>query len=437
MAALCRDCSTPIQPRDVTGRCPACGSPRILSHPELDTLAIAHVDCDAFYASVEKRDNPALVDRPVIIGSRRRGVVMTCCYVARMYGIGSAMPMFKALKRCPEAVVLSPDMKKYQAASRQVRVLMLDVTPLVEPVSIDEAFLDLTGTERLHKGSPARTLIRLAQAIERELDLTVSIGLSYNKFLAKIASALDKPRGFAVIGRAEALEFLRPKPVSLIWGVGAALQRRLIRDGITTIGQLKNLEEVELVARYGTIGRRLARFSRGEDDRRVTPDAPAKSISAETTLEQDIAALDGLKRALWPLCERVAKRLKHGAVAGRVVTLKLKTTDFKLRTRSQRLATPTQLAEVLYRSALWLLEREADGTAFRLLGVGAGALTPAAQAEMPDLLDPATERRAQTERIIDEVRAKLGDAAIQKGRSLLAIGPSPAAPSGQRGRRHR
>ena len=198
-AALCRDCLAESGP--AAKRCLACGSPRLLAHPERDLLSIAHVDCDAFYAAVEKRDDPSLADKPVIIGGRKRGVVSTACYVARTYGVRSAMPMFKALKACPHAVVIKPNMQKYVAAGRAVQKLMLELTPLVEPVSIDEAFLDLSGTERLHHGSPARTLARLAKRIEDELGITVSIGLAPNKFLAKVASDLAKPRGFSIIGR--------------------------------------------------------------------------------------------------------------------------------------------------------------------------------------------------------------------------------------------
>ena len=416
-AGLCRDCGDATTP-DRSPRCAHCGSPRLVRHPELHMLAIAHIDCDAFYAAIEKRDNPALTDRPVIVGGGRRGVVAACCYVARIYGVHSAMPMFKALKICPEAAVIRPSMKKYGAAGRQIRQLMRQVTPLVEPLSIDEAFLDLSGTEELHGGSPAMTLVRLIRSIETDVGVTASIGLSYNKFLAKIASDLDKPRGFAVIGRAEAIEFLGPKPVGLIAGVGPALQRRLGRDGITTIGQLRVVDEAELIARYGAIGRRLASFARSEDGRRVNPDAPTKSISAETTFDVDVSDAAGLGRKLWPLCETVAARLKRGELAGWTVTLKLKSDDFRIRTRSQRLSAPTQLAENLYRSAMPLLEREADGTAFRLIGVGASSLESADAADPPSLFDPAVAQRAQVEHAIDEVRAKLGDAAIVKGRAL-------------------
>lgn len=427
MTTLCRACLAVPGPLATDARCPRCGSRRLIDHPELDTLGIAHIDCDAFYANIEKRDRPELRDKPVIVGGGRRGVVSAACYVARIYGVRSAMPMFKALEACPDAIVIPPDMAKYRAAGQRIREMMRELTPLVEPLSIDEAFLDLSGTEALHGGPPARTLAALAQRIESELALTASIGLSYNKFLAKIASDLDKPRGFAVIGRAEAQDFLAARPVSIIWGVGKALERRLARDGIHRIGDLRRFDEAGLLARYGAVGRRLYRFARGEDDRRVDPDAPTKSISAETTFEQDLSALDPLLAQLWPLCETVARRLKRAGLAGRGVTLKLKTADFKLLTRSRRLGDPSCLAEVLYRNAAALLEQEADGRRFRLIGVGAHDLVDGTLADPPDLLDPARLRQVRAQTAIDLVRAKLGDGAIRRGRGWNEDRTAPPA----------
>ncbi len=422
MTWLCRDCGADGRPGGPGGerppRCPACGSPRLIAHAELDALSIAHIDCDAFYATVEKRDRPDLTDRPVVVGGGRRGVVSAACYVARMYGVRSAMPMFKALEACPEAVVIPPDMAKYAAVGRQVRALMRAVTPLVEPLSIDEAFLDLTGTEAVHHAYPARTLAALARRIERDLGVTVSIGLSYNKFLAKIASDLDKPRGFAVIGRRDALDFLAPRPVGTIWGVGKALEARLNADGIATIAQLRERDERELMARYGVIGRRLYRFARGEDDRKVESDRPTKSISAETTFDKDHADLAFLRAELWPLCETVSRRLKKSGLAARGVTLKLKTAQFRLVSRSTRLATPTQLAETLFRNAEQLLLGELDGTRFRLIGVGGADLSDAAEADPPDLFDPDGNKRRKIEQTIDQLRSRLGNKAITKGRGL-------------------
>ncbi|MCR9254955.1 MAG: DNA polymerase IV [Alphaproteobacteria bacterium] len=424
MTAVCRECAEAV-PEDWpeaagedSGRCPACQSPRIARHPELDRLTIAHIDCDAFYASVEKRDNPDLADKPVIVGGGRRGVVSACCYVARLYGVRSAMPMFKALTVCPDAVVIRPDMEKYSRVGREVRERMLTLTPLVEPLSIDEAFLDLTGTERLHGRSPAQSLIRLVLDIEREIGVTASIGLSFNKFLAKIASDLDKPKGFSAIGRDEALDFLGEKPVGLLWGVGKSLKQKLVKDGIETIGDLRAYDQATLMARYGAIGSRLYRFSRAEDDREVDPTSEAKSISSETTFNQDLSSLGDLNPVLWRLCEKVIRRLKRAELAGCTVQLKLKTDKFQTLTRSRALEDPTQLAERLYRTAAAMLEKEADGRKFRLLGVGLSDFAQPEFADPPDLVDTDRDRSKKVEAAMDAVRAKLGETAIIKGRGL-------------------
>jgi DNA polymerase-4 len=427
MPVLCRDC-VKLQPAGDApwNRCPACGSPRSIAHPELQDLTIAHLDCDAFYASVEKRDNPALKDKPVIVGGGRRGVVSAACYVARMYGVRSAMPMFQALKACPHAVVMPPDMTKYSRVGQEVRELMLAATPAVEPLSIDEAFLDLGGTERLHHGAPAETLVRLVQRIEIEIGVTVSIGLSYNKFLAKIASDLDKPRGFSVIGRADARKFLAAKPVSLIWGVGKAMQAQLAQAGIYTISQLQTISEDDLVSRFGSLGSRLFHFSRGEDDRTIEPDSPTKSISVETTFDRDLSAIDELSAELWPLCERLARRLRRNGFAAKGLTLKLKTADFRIMTRSRKLPGPTLLAEIIYRTALPLLKPEADGRRYRLIGIGTSELAEAEEADLPDLFAPDLQRVAGVERAMEAVRAKMGTDAIHKGRSWRPDAPALA-----------
>ncbi len=425
MSALCRDCLADLAEVPAHRRCGSCGSPRLIDHSELNSLAIAHIDCGAFYATIEKRDDPEIRDRPVIVGGGHRGVVSAACYMARVYGIGSAMPMFKALKACPDAVVIRPNMSKYQAVGRQVRELMQEITPLVEPLSIDEAFLDLSGTEALHRASPAKSLASLVRRIEDQIGVTASVGLSYNKFLAKVASDLDKPRGFAVIGRADARDFLRDQPASLIWGVGKALRRTLERDGIKRIADLWSHDEAALERRYGAMGRRLYRFSRGRDDRPVDPSAPTKSISAETTFNQDLEAHDELAARLWPLCETVARRLRRANLAGRSVVLKLKTDRFQLLTRSRRLADPTQLAETIYRVGEPLLKTEADGRRFRLIGIGVSDLAEGALADPPSLFDQAGEHRAEVERAIEAVREKLGKDAIGKGRSLTSGRPNP------------
>lgn len=414
--ALCRDCLT-LDPGPGP-RCRACSGRRLLRHRELARLSIAHIDCDAFYASVEKRDRPELRDKPVIVGGGRRGVVSAACYTARLYGVRSAMPMFKALKLCPDAVVIKPEMGKYSTIGSHIREMMLATTPLVEPLSIDEAFLDLTGTEALHGGPPARTLAALSQRIEQEENLTVSIGLSYNKSLAKIASDLDKPHGYSVLGRSDAQSFLADQPVSLIWGVGKALKGQLERAGIRKIGDLLQHEEAELMLRFGSMGKRLYSFARGQDERPVSPNSPAKSISAETTFNLDLVTLEALEAELWPLCERVSKRLKRADLAGRAAVLKLKTADFRLITRHRRLDDPTQLASRLFEAARPLLAKEADGRAFRLIGIGTDDLCPAEEADQPNLLEPDRKRKVAVEDAMDRLRDKLGDKAIQRGRGF-------------------
>ncbi len=425
MTTLCRDCDALYRQPPPSGRCEQCASPRLAGHEALARLAIAHIDCDAFYATVEKRERPELADRPVIVGGGKRGVVLACCYVARLYGVRSAMPMFKALAACPEAEVIRPNMAKYREVGRAVRAEMRQLTPLVEPVSIDEAFLDLSGTEALHGVAPAQLLAALARRVEGTLGVTLSIGLSDNKFLAKIASDLDKPRGFAVLSRRDAPAFFADKPVSLLWGVGAAMQRRLAADGITLIGQLAGLGERELAARYGHIGAHLARLAQGMDDRAVLGHTPARSISAETTLTRDETDTAALAQILWPLCERVSAQLKEASLAAGAVTLKLKTSAFRQRTRSRRLAEPTQLAETMFRIASPLLADETDGvTAFRLIGIGAAMLVNAREADLPTLFEPELGRPRRLEKAIDDIRTRLGADVLRRGR-----GPTVATAS--------
>ena len=420
IGAICRDCgASQSGPRLQPDRCEVCASPRLLAHAELHDLAIAHIDCDAFYASVEKRERPELANKPVIVGGQKRGVVAACCYIARLKGVHSAMPMFQARKACPDAVVIPPDMELYRRVGGQIRELMLDVTPLVEPLSVDEAFLDLSGTERLHGGSPAQTLTRLITRIEDEIGVTASVGLSHNKFLAKLASDMDKPRGFQVIGRAETLALLAPMPVGAIWGVGKMLKAKLQRSGIKTIGQLAQIGEAELIKQYGVIGRRLAHLAKGLDTRAVNPHGNAKSVSAETTFSKNMKDAKALSSRLWPLCETVARRLKARDLAAKTVTLKLKTSGFQILTRSRSLAAPTQLAEVLFRQARQLLDKEADGRSFRLIGIGASGFAETESADMPDLLDRRVETYAKVENAMNAVREKFGAPAIKKGRSLL------------------
>src|ERR1700732_2924404 len=416
---FCRDCLHDLD--NAARRCGECGSPRLVRHHALPSLTLAHIDCDAFYATVEKRDNPELADKPVIIGGGKRGVVSAACYISRTFGVRSAMPMFKPLALLPPAVVIRPDMAKYVRVGREVRRAMQALTPLVEPLSIDEAFLDLSGTQRVHGMIPAKVLARFAQTIEREIGITVSVGLSCNKFLAKIASDMDKPRGFATLGQDEARTMLAAKPVGFIFGVGPATQERLSQRGFRTIADLQRAEEIELMKQFPTEGRRLWRLARGIDDRRVVADRGAKTISSETTFETDIRDFATLEKLLWRLSEKVSSRLKNGELAGSTITLKLKTADFRQRTRSQSIAAPTQLAAKVFAVAREMLAGEIRAPAFRVRGPGVSALKPGSPADDTDMLD---RRAAHAERAIDDLRKKFGNAAVIRG--IAYDGPEKA-----------
>ena len=399
-----------------SGPCRDCGGTRVLHHPELGALAIAHVDCDAFYASVEKRDAPELRDKPVVVGGGRRGVVSAACYHARIYGVRSAMPMFEALRRCPDLTVVRGDMAKYAREGRRMRALMTDLTPLVEPLSIDEAFLDLSGTQRLHGRTPAQSLIRLQRRVLDEIGVTVSVGLSFNKFLAKTASDLDKPHGFAVLGRGDAQSFLDAQPVGFVYGIGPAFAAKLEAAGLRTIADVRTWSDKRLAQRFGDPGLRLARLSRGEDHRRVNPTSTRKSVSAETTFSEDISDIEALKDKLWQVCLKTSDRCKAKELAGTVVTLKLKTARFRSVTRRRTLAQPVQLADALFRALEPLLEAEASG-AYRLIGAGISGLC-APGADAGDLLDPMAEKRGRAERAADAAREKFGSDAVLTGRGL-------------------
>lgn len=384
MRTLCRDCCEWGEAGAQS--CSGCGSARLVHHSELETLSIAHIDCDAFYASVEKRDRPELREEPLIVGhAGGRGVVTTACYIARRFGVRSAMPMFQALERCPGATVIPPDMAKYRRVGLEVREIFREATDAIEPVSLDEAYLDLSPERRCADMPAAEALALISHRVESDIGITVSIGLAPNKLLAKLASELQKPRGFSVIGRAEARSFLAGLAVNKINGVGPATAERLRAAGIETIGDLQRVSEAELVARHGKFGRRLARFAVGEDDRVVTPDRPTKSISAETTFRKDTGSLDELMATLDDLAPRVASSLVRKGLAGSAVVVKLKTAGFQIVTRTRRLANPTQRADVLIEAARSLVEKEADGRLFRLAGIGVDGIVPAAEADPPDL----------------------------------------------------
>ena len=416
MTTLCRDCFT-LTEQPAT-RCPACHSPRLVTHTELTKLTLAHMDCDAFYASVEKRDAPELRDLPVIVGGGKRGVVTTCCYIARISGVRSAMPMFTARKLCPQAVIIPPNFTKYRAASRLIHEKLEQLTPLIQPLSLDEAWIDLTGCERLHGAPAAVVLARLQAQIEQEIGITVSVGLAANKFLAKIASDLDKPRGFSVIGAAEAKAFLAPRPVSILPGVGPALARSMEQAGYRTVGDLARAEPRDLAQRWNAYGLRLSQLAQGLDNRAVNPAEVRKTISAENTFFEDLTEIDALEDELWPLCERVAHTARASGVAGRVATLKLKTKDFRLITRRRTLPVPTQTSRTLFNVARELLAAEAHGAAYRLIGAGLSDFVDAADGL--DLFAEEERRERRGEAAVDALRERFGKGAVVTGRTLKA-----------------
>lgn len=416
MPAFCRDCLNVCKSKL---RCEHCASPRVLKHPELFELSIAHMDCDAFYASIEKRDNPDIADKPVIVGGGKRGVVSTACYIARINGVHSAMPMFKALKLCPDAVVVPPRMDIYVKVSRQIKKFMSELSPMIEPLSLDEAFIDLTGTEKLHGAPPAIMLARLVKRMEDEIGISGSIGLSHNKFLAKLASDLDKPRGFSIISQRETLDLLAPLPIKKIWGAGPVLQRKLKSDGIQTFADLRRRDLKVLVKRYGTMGNRLWHLARGLDHRSITTREPVKTISKEITFFEDTSDTDLLDGHLWRLAEKVSDRCKARNYAGKTVNLKVKKADFKLLTRSITLKEPTQMTDRIYTNVRQMLNSIIDNAPFRLIGVGISHLTKPEDADQfMDLLEQDAAKRAKAERATDTIRKRFGKDSILKGRSL-------------------
>ena len=416
MPAFCRDCLTVCKSKL---RCEHCASPRVLKHPELFELSIAHMDCDAFYASIEKRDNPDIADKPVIVGGGKRGVVSTACYIARINGVHSAMPMFKALKLCPNAVVVPPRMDIYVKVSKQIKRFMSELSPMIEPLSLDEAFIDLTGTEKLHGAPPAIMLAGLVKRMEDEIGISGSIGLSHNKFLAKLASDLDKPRGFSIISQRETLDLLAPLPIKKIWGAGPVLQRKLQSDGIQTFADLRRRDLKVLIKRYGTMGNRLWHLARGIDHRSITTREPVKTISKEITFFEDTSDTDLLDGHLWRLAEKVSDRCKARNYAGKTVNLKVKKADFKLLTRSITLNEPTQMTDRIYTNVRQMLNSIIDNAPFRLVGVGISHLTKPEDADQfMDLLEQDAAKRAKAERVTDTIRKRFGKDSILKGRSL-------------------
>lgn len=413
---VCRECFKTFNEKKEF--CNKCYSANLISNNEIENLNIAHVDCDAFYAAIEKRDNPKYKNFPIIIGGGKRGVVATACYIARTRGVKSAMPMYKALNLCPDAIIIKPNMQKYKKASKVINNLMKEITPLVEPLSLDEAFLDLSGTSRLHKKIPAVLLAELSKKIQKKVGISVSIGLSYNKFLSKICSDIDKPRGFSIINRLEAQSFLKDKPVEVIWGVGNTLKNRLNNDGIRTIGQIREMDCSELIVKYGSIGSHIHKLSNAEDTREIKPFRKVKSISHETTFEKDTNDEVFLKKILWSLCEKVSDRAKEKGLGGSTINLKIKTKDFKLISRSITIEEPTQIAEIIFQTSKLLLFREIKKNKFRLLGVGLSNLKDSEICDLYDLINTNSNKEKNIEFAIDAIRNRYGVNLIKKGRSI-------------------
>ena len=381
---------------------------------------IIHVDMDAFYASIEQRDHPELRGKPVIVGGvQGRGVVCAASYEARKFGVHSAMPISAARRLCPQGNFLPVRMQHYAQIGRQIRAIFLSFTPLVEPLSLDEAFLDVHGCEGLF--GPASEIARqIKRRIRAEIGLVASVGVAPNKYLAKLASDFSKPDGFMVLPPEQVTAFLAPLPVSRIWGVGAKGEKKLHDLGIRTIGQLAALPEKDLADRLGEVGRHIWRLAHGDDERTVVPDRDAKSISTETTFAHDINDRSILRVWLLELVDHLASRLRHEGVWGRTIDVKIRSSDFRTVTRSTTLSEPTNLTDVIWKAAAALFERSLTDELLpvRLLGVGAAKLTraPIVQEDLFD--DHRHERQKVLDDTIDTIRTQFGTGSIQRG-SLL------------------
>ena len=374
--------------------------------------AVAHVDMDAFYAAIEQRDRPELRGQPVIVGAEPggRGVVSAASYEARVYGVRSAMPISKASRLCPHGNYLPVDMRKYRRVSVQIMAILESFSPLVEPVSVDEAFIDLTGTASLF-GPPLEAVRAIKTRIRAETSLTASAGLAPNKFLAKIASDLRKPDGLVVVNTGEEATFLAPLPIERLWGVGRVTAEALSGLGITTIAQLQRMPRDVLVKRFGPHGAELHDLAFGRDDRAVEPDTPAKSMGAEETFESDCRDPARLAAVLRAQAERVGRELRESGVSAARLTLKLRYSDFHTITRAMT-AEPTQDGLELYRRARTLLDRERLDEPVRLIGLSASSLGPEGAGQL-SLLDPDALRRERLARVVDGLAARFGGDVIR------------------------
>ena len=381
---------------------------------------ILHVDMDAYYASVEQRDHPELRGKPVIVGGTQgRGVVCAASYEARPFGVRSAMPIATARRLCPQGIYVPVRMAHYAEISRQIRDIFFSFTPLVEPLSLDEAFLDVRGCEGIF-GPPPEIARQIKQRIRAATDLIASVGVAPNKFLAKLASDIGKPDGFVVLESDKVQEFLAPLPVNRIWGVGAKGEQRLHALGLRTIGQIAAMTEDELGDRFGEMGRHIWRLANAVDDRSVVPDREAKSVSTETTFAHDIGDREVLRVWLLDLVDHLTSRMRHTGLFGRTIDLKIRSSEFRTVTRSTTLAAATNATNAIWKAASDLLGRSLteDLMPVRLLGVGATKLTrePIEQGDLFGSDDHPRENAV--DQSIDSIRAKFGSASIKRGSSL-------------------
>ena len=426
-AFLCRDCfsSGYLGAEKPPVSCPKCSSSDVRVNDDIFQLSIAHLDCDSFYASVEKRDNPELAHKPVMVGGENRGVVAAACYIARQYGVKSAMPTFQAKRLCPDITIIKPRMDHYVSVSQKIRQMMLELTPLIEPLSIDEAFLDLSGTEILHKASPAESLMRLQKKIKEEVGITVSIGLAATKSLAKLSSDQDKPDGFFILNEAEAEMWLHDKPVSILYGVGKSAAKRLSDAGITSCGALKQADKALVTALLGKQAGFIQNLARGIDTRPVKTERQAKSVSSETTFHKDLNKSNEMSPIIERQSQLVSRRLKKKGLEGNVITLKLKTNHHKIITRSKTLSAPTDKAHEISAIANQLLMKElSDDRYWRLLGVGVDGFEHGALSQnFLDQIDGQKERRDKLEQAIDKMHDKFGGDVVFSGRQVDRLRP--------------
>ena len=382
---------------------------------------ILHLDVDAFFASVEEILDPSLKGKPLIVGARpeQRGVVASASYAARAFGVRSAMPTAQALRLCPQAIVLPPPHKVYREYSARMMAILSEYSPLIEPLSLDEAFLDVTGCQA-RWGSPEELAHHLQERLEVELGLSASVGLAANKLVAKIASGLEKPRGFVVVPHGKEAEFLAPLPVEKLWGVGEVTARSLHEMGVFTIGQLAELPAAQLEARFGRRGRDLYRQARGMDDRPVVAEREEKSLSREVTFAEDIGDRQVLRKTLLSLSEDVARRLRKRGLRGRTVKLKLRYSDFTTLTRQVTLDAPTDLEQVIFEQAARLLEKAWDKRRkVRLIGVGVSKFElEERQLSLFEGTDEGkVEKLRRLSQAVDRIRGKYGDEAIRRASS--------------------